>query len=186
MYPHLCTNPKVQAPTTQQNDLNIIDDIEYDSVFDIQMKDEIFLNINDTIKLASPLVNRPLVDRTSKLAAIKIYDEKQKAIDEIVEEQITLLEKAKENDEELHKVSEEFNDIYSKKQWQNLDEQLLYKMMQLESTAEDIVSQLIPHLFYVLLVIVIIIFLMCVFRNKKIYVCVRNWKNTKVGKRRPN
>ncbi|KAM7362211.1 ubiquitin specific protease 8 [Cochliomyia hominivorax] len=144
MYPTYCTNPMVQAPVQpqQQNDLNLIDDIEYPSVLDIQMKDEIILNINDSItagtgKSAGPSQNRPIVDRSSKQAALKMYDDKQKAIDEIVNEQKALLEKAKENDEELQKVAKQLDNIYGKKQLTTSEQQLLYTMMQLENAAKD-------------------------------------------------
>lgn len=135
----------VQAPSTPQNDLNLIDDIEYPSVFDIPIKDDIILNITSdastaTTKSPTPLQNRPTVDRSSKQAALKIYDDKQKAIDEIVMEQKTLLEKAKENDEELEKVAKQINNIYGKKQLSASEQQLIYNMMQLESAAEDFVS----------------------------------------------
>ncbi|KAI8129070.1 Ubiquitin carboxyl-terminal hydrolase 8 [Lucilia cuprina] len=142
MYPTCCTNPMVQAPSVPQNNLNLIDDIEYPSVLDIQMKDEIILNISDagnTVKSPTPStkVNRPIIDRSSKQAALKTYDEKQKAIDEIVKDQTVLLEKAKENDEELHKVAKQLNSIYGKKQLTPSEQQLVYNMMQLESAAED-------------------------------------------------
>lgn len=133
----------VQAPSSPQNDLNLIDDIEYPSVFDIQMKDDIFSNINESLNVTKsplPTTLRPTIDRSSKKAAIKTYDEKQKAIHEIVKEQETLLEKAKENDEELQKVAEQWNNIYDKKQLSNSEQQLMYNMMQLESAAEDFVS----------------------------------------------
>uniref|UniRef100_A0A1I8Q2N6 Ubiquitin carboxyl-terminal hydrolase n=1 Tax=Stomoxys calcitrans TaxID=35570 RepID=A0A1I8Q2N6_STOCA len=130
-YPTKCTNPRVQAPSTPQNNLNLVDDIEYPSVFDIQMKDEIL----STTKATSPI--RPMIDRSSKQAAIKMYSEKEKAIDEIVKEQEILLEKAQENDEELQKVAKQWNNIYDKQQLDNSDQEILYKMMQLESVAED-------------------------------------------------
>ncbi|XP_065355307.1 ubiquitin carboxyl-terminal hydrolase 8 isoform X1 [Calliphora vicina] len=140
MYPTCCTNPMVQAPSVPQNDLNLIDDIEYPSVFDIQMKDEIILNISDTTNAAKsppPMISRPVIDRASKQAAIKTYDDKQKDIVEIVKDQTTLLEKAKENDEELQKVAKQLDNIYDKKQLTASEQQLLYNMMQLESAAED-------------------------------------------------
>lgn len=130
----MCTNPMVQAPSTPQNDLNLIDDIEYPSVFDIQMKDEIL----STTKATSPI--RPMIDRSSKQAALKTYSEKERAIDDIAKEQEILLEKAQENDEELQKVSKQWNTIYDKKQIDASDQEIIYKMMQLESVAEDFVS----------------------------------------------
>lgn len=146
MYPTLCTGPVLQPPSLPQNNLNLIDDIEYPSVRDIQMKDEIILNINDStnsVKTSTYNANKPIIDRASKQAAIKTYDEKKKAIDEIVTEQKTLLEKAKENDEELQKVAKQLVNIYDKNQWSASEQQLLYNMMQLESAAEDFVSLVI-------------------------------------------
>lgn len=81
-----------------------------------------------------------MIDRSKKQAAIKTYDERQKAIDELVSEQAALLEKAKENDEELEKAAKEWNNIYHKKHLSSSEQQLLYNMMQLESTAEDYVG----------------------------------------------
>lgn len=135
IYPTLCTNPMVQAPSSPQNDYNLIDDIEYPSVSDIQMKDEVL----STTTATSPI--KPQIDRSSKQAAIKTYGEKQKAIHEIVAEQEVLLEKAKENDEELEKAAKQWNNIYDKKQLTTSEQQLVYNMMQLESAAEDIVSK---------------------------------------------
>ncbi|XP_075146576.1 ubiquitin specific protease 8 isoform X1 [Haematobia irritans] len=131
IYPTKCTNPSVQAPSTPQNDLNIVDDIEYPTVSDIQMKDEVL----STTTATSPI--RPLIDRSSKQAAMKTYSEKEKAIDEIVKEQEILLEKAQENDEELQKVAQQWKNIYNKKQWNTTEQEIVYKMMQLESAAED-------------------------------------------------
>lgn len=152
MYPTLCTNPSVQAPQQNNNDLNLIDEIEYPSINDITMKEEISghsytprpgssMSRPLTFTMSQPA---PSVDRSSKMAAMKTYDQKQKPIVELAKEQEELLEKAQANDEQLKKASEKLGTIFEKnkqspdkKPMTATETELLYYIMQLESAAAD-------------------------------------------------
>ncbi|XP_011189525.2 ubiquitin carboxyl-terminal hydrolase 8 isoform X1 [Zeugodacus cucurbitae] len=152
MYPTLCTNPSVQAPQQNNNDLNLIDEIEYPSINDITMKEEISghsYTPRPGSSMSRPLTftmsqSPPSIDRTSKMAAVKTYEQKQKPIVELAKEQEELLEKAQANDEQLKKASEKLDTIFEKskqspdkKQITAKETELLYYIMQLESAAAD-------------------------------------------------
>ncbi|XP_017466689.1 PREDICTED: ubiquitin carboxyl-terminal hydrolase 8 isoform X1 [Rhagoletis zephyria] len=151
MYPTLCTNPSVQAPQQNNNDFDLIDDIEYPSINDITMKDEISgqsytsrpgssLSRPLTFALSPP----PSVDRSSKMAAMKTYEQKQQPIVELAKEQKELMEKAQVNDEQLKKASQKLDSIFEKNKqspdkmpMSATEKELLYYIMQLESEATD-------------------------------------------------
>ncbi|XP_050327613.1 ubiquitin carboxyl-terminal hydrolase 8 isoform X1 [Bactrocera neohumeralis] len=152
MYPTLCTNPSVQAPQQNNNDLNLIDEIEYPSINDITMKEEISghsYTPRPGSSMSRPLTFTmsqppPSVDRSSKMAAMKTYEQKQKPIVELAKEQEELLEKAQANDEQLKKASEKLDTIFEKnkqspdkKPMTATETELLYYIMQLESAAAD-------------------------------------------------
>ncbi|XP_053969324.1 ubiquitin carboxyl-terminal hydrolase 8 isoform X1 [Anastrepha ludens] len=152
MYPTLCTNPSVQAPQQNNNDLDLIDDIEYPSINDITMKEDISgqsYSSRPGSSMSRPLTFTvsqppPSVDRTSKMAAMKTYEQKQKPIVELAKEQEELLEKAQANDEQLKKASQKLDTIFEKnkhspdkKPMTATETELLYYIMQLESEAAD-------------------------------------------------
>uniref|UniRef100_A0A1A9WJT6 Ubiquitin carboxyl-terminal hydrolase n=1 Tax=Glossina brevipalpis TaxID=37001 RepID=A0A1A9WJT6_9MUSC len=142
MYPTCCTNPTIVGPQSNSTiiEYGLVEDIEYPSVNDIQLKDDIIAQNQSNSSLSNHITltsNRPAVDRSSKLAAVKLYNEKQQVITDIAKEQEILLEKAKENDQQYEQIAEQFNDIYNKKEFTNADQQIVYKLMQAESAAED-------------------------------------------------
>uniref|UniRef100_A0A1A9VF11 Ubiquitin carboxyl-terminal hydrolase n=1 Tax=Glossina austeni TaxID=7395 RepID=A0A1A9VF11_GLOAU len=143
VYPTYCTNPTVVTPqlsSTLIESSAVIEDIEYPSVNDIQLKDDIIAKNQSNSSLTNHKTSssgRPTVDRSSKSAAMKLYDEKRNAINEIAKEQEVLLEKAKENDEQLEQIAEQLNSVDRKKQLINGEKEMMYQFMQLESEAED-------------------------------------------------
>ncbi|XP_067636782.1 ubiquitin carboxyl-terminal hydrolase 8 isoform X2 [Eurosta solidaginis] len=155
LYPTLCTNPSVQAPQQNSIDFDLIDDIEYPSIHDITMKDEIsgqsYTSSPGSSSMARPLIFAaspahapPSVDRTSKMAAVKSYELKQKPIVELAKEQDQLMEKAHVNDEQLKEASQKLDSIFGKnkqspdkKSITATEKELLYYIMQLESEALD-------------------------------------------------
>lgn len=144
-YPTCCTNPTVVMPQLSSTLIEtsaLIEDIEYPSVNDIQLKDDIIAKNQSNSSLTNHKTSssgRPTVDRSSKSAAMKLYDEKRNAINEIAKEQEVLLEKAKENDEQLEQIAEQLNSVDHKKQLINGGKEMMYQFMQLESEAEDYV-----------------------------------------------
>uniref|UniRef100_A0A1B0FAZ4 Ubiquitin carboxyl-terminal hydrolase n=1 Tax=Glossina morsitans morsitans TaxID=37546 RepID=A0A1B0FAZ4_GLOMM len=142
-YPTCCTNPTVVMPQLSSTLIEtsaLIEDIEYPSVNDIQLKDDIIAKNQSNSSLTNHKTSssgRPTVDRSSKSAAMKLYDEKRNAINEIAKEQEVLLEKAKENDEQLEQIAEQLNSVDHKKQLINGGKEMMYQFMQLESEAED-------------------------------------------------
>ncbi|XP_037952640.1 ubiquitin carboxyl-terminal hydrolase 8-like [Teleopsis dalmanni] len=144
MYPTLCTNPTVQSPHHNQQNNDMIDDIEYPSIHDITMKDDMRpfsrspLNFNQyTNSVVSTNQERPFIDRSSKTAALKTYNEKQKAIVEIMKEHDELVEKAQANDEQLEQAQQKWNTVTNVNKLSTAEQQLLYNIWQLESAAED-------------------------------------------------
>ncbi|XP_034663563.1 ubiquitin carboxyl-terminal hydrolase 8 isoform X1 [Drosophila subobscura] len=131
MYPTHCTNPSVQAPQQNNNDIETIDDIEYPSISDITMKEDI-----------SPrdFRPRPDVNRASKQAALRTYDQ-AKPIAEIMRDQAEFLQRAKHNDEQLDNAAKMWKSLIQQKSpssdLSESDRQLLYKILQLENQAED-------------------------------------------------
>uniref|UniRef100_A0A1B0BMZ2 Ubiquitin carboxyl-terminal hydrolase n=1 Tax=Glossina palpalis gambiensis TaxID=67801 RepID=A0A1B0BMZ2_9MUSC len=142
-YPTRCINPMVVKPQLSSTFMEcsvLIEDIEYPSVNDIQLKDDIIAKNQSNSSLIihkTSSSGRPTVDRSSKSAAMKLYDDKRKTINEIAKEQEVLLEKAKENDEQLEQIAEQFNSVDHKKQLINGETEMMYQFMQLESEAED-------------------------------------------------
>ncbi|XP_001359977.2 ubiquitin carboxyl-terminal hydrolase 8 isoform X1 [Drosophila pseudoobscura] len=131
MYPTHCTNPSVQAPKQNNNDMETIDDIEYPSINDISMKEDI------SPRDFSP---RPDINRASKQAALRTYQQ-AKPIAEIMREQAEFLQRAQQNDEQLNSAAKMWKLLIQRKSpssnFSESDNQLLYKILQLESQAED-------------------------------------------------
>lgn len=145
MYPMQCTNPNVQAPVDLAADSNVLDDIEYPSINDITMKDT---NKFESTSGQHPSgdVSRPTIDRKSKAAALKTYDEKQKMLD-LLQEQEALVEKVLENERKRLEAENDWQSVSKQvKQMDGTDQneilksreqELLYNIMQLESKERD-------------------------------------------------
>ncbi|XP_030572237.1 ubiquitin carboxyl-terminal hydrolase 8 isoform X1 [Drosophila novamexicana] len=148
MYPTHCTNPSVQAPQQNNNDIETIDDIEYPSINDITMKEDVMNEPNTKHK------QRPSINRASKPAALRTYEQSQQnqqppepqenPINEIIRDQETLLLRAQHNDMLLDSASKKWQSIFELKQLQaegavlsTAEQEVLYNIMQLESKADD-------------------------------------------------
>ncbi|KAH8294966.1 hypothetical protein KR018_004837 [Drosophila ironensis] len=138
MYPTHCTNPSVQAPKQNNNDIDTIDDIEYPSIYDITMREDI--NSRD-------FKARPDINRASKQAALRTYEQVQpkpsaqaKPIAEIVREQEEFLQLAEQNDAQLDNAFE----LWKRQTAQGdavENQELHYKILQLESRQQDFILE---------------------------------------------
>lgn len=152
MYPTHCTNPSVQAPQQNNNDIETIDDIEYPSINDITMKEDIMNAPNVKHK------QRPSINRANKPAAVRTYDQSppnqqqqqqpleplENPINEIIRDQTVLLQRAHHNDMLLDTAAKKWQSIFELKQLHaegavlsNHEQEVLYNILQLESKAED-------------------------------------------------
>jgi len=139
MYPTHCTNPSVQAPQQNNNDIDTIDDIEYPSIHDITMKEDIS---------AKDFKPRPDINRASKPAATRTYNQgpsrpptQAKPIAEIMRDQAEFLQRAEQNDEQLEKASMMWKRQAAEGDGLNATEgqELHFRILQLESKAQDYV-----------------------------------------------
>ncbi|KAH8264640.1 hypothetical protein KR038_011263 [Drosophila bunnanda] len=140
MYPTHCTNPSVQAPQQNNNDIESIDDIEYPSIHDITMKEDIS---------AKDFKPRPDINRASKPAAMRTYDQQgpnkvnevttPKPIAEIMRDQAEFLQRAEQNDAQLESASKMWKRQAIKGDDLNAVEsqELHFRILQLESKALD-------------------------------------------------
>lgn len=181
MYPTYCTNPTVQAPKTLSNSLTnqtateFIEHIEYPSLDDILLKEEVLLgknhrkwntstasttSIQSTTKESAlnfhnfngseigdqqqnssmQMKLAPIIDRGSKVAALKTYNETHKPIDELAKDQEVFMQKAKENDRRLEIIAKQWENIRNKEQLSNDDENFISNMIQWDSESIDNVS----------------------------------------------
>lgn len=152
MYPTHCTNPSVQAPQQNNNDIETIDDIEYPSIHDITMKEDIS---------AKDFKPRPDINRASKPAALRTYDQQglarpneaqtTKPIAEIMRDQAEFLQRAEQNDAQLESASKMWKRQATKGDDLNAAEnqELHFRILQLESKALDnvITSNLLNYCF---------------------------------------
>lgn len=152
MYPTHCTNPSVQAPQQNNNDIELIDDVEYPSINDITMKEDI---LNSPDFKSKP--GRPSINRANKPTTLRSYDLQQKTttvtpatnsnpINEIMRDQTELLQRAEKNDELLDNASKKWQNVFELKRLHaegaplsSAEQELVYNILQLESRAEDYV-----------------------------------------------
>ncbi|XP_034486104.1 ubiquitin carboxyl-terminal hydrolase 8 isoform X2 [Drosophila innubila] len=141
MYPTHCTNPSVQRPQQNNNVIDTIDDIEYPSISDITMKEDI-LNAEDSKDKQRPSINRankPTTLRTNEPAHQNYqFQEQINPINEIMLRQEELLEKAQINDMLLDKESKKWRLLHADGETlTGGNQELNYNLLQLESKAED-------------------------------------------------
>lgn len=146
MYPMMTSNPNYERRVPTELYVDLVLDIEYPDISFIKMK-------NDTISDKSPFKNqtRPSFDRRTKPTAMKHYEEK-KPIDSLVKEKEQLtdnaLEKVKkalklENDRtEMMKRQQELASESQKKEWDEKQQELSFKLMQYENEVGDNVSEI--------------------------------------------
>jgi len=142
MYPTHCTNPSVQAPQQNNNDIETIDDIEYPSIHDITMKEDIS---------AKDFRPRPDFNRANKPAATRVNEQgisrpspPAKPIAEIMRDQAEFLQRAEQNDEQLEKASKMWKRQAAEGDGLNAteDQELHFRILQLESKAQDYVRSI--------------------------------------------
>jgi len=145
MYPTHCTNPNVQRPQQNNNVIDMIDDIEYPSINDITMKEDI-LNAE-----GSKEKQRPSINRANKPTTLRVSEAIQQnhhfqepeisPINEIMRHQAELLKRAQYNDMLLDKASQKWRSLQAEGATLTTGEQeSFYNLLQLESKAEDYVS----------------------------------------------
>nr|AAM52759.1 SD04548p [Drosophila melanogaster] len=141
MYPTHCTNPSVQAPQQNNNDIETIDDIEYPSIHDITMKEDIS---------AKDFRPRPDFNRANKPAATRVNEQgisrpspPAKPIAEIMRDQAEFLQRAEQNDEQLEKASKMWKRQAAEGDGLNAteDQELHFRILQLESKAQDYIVE---------------------------------------------
>ncbi|KAH8336607.1 hypothetical protein KR074_012323 [Drosophila pseudoananassae] len=138
MYPTHCTNPSVQAPKQNNNDIETIDDIEYPSIYDITMKEDIS---------ARDFKTRPDINRASKPAALKTYEQGQaklvaqaKPIAEIMRDQEEFLQRAEQNDAQLENAFKLWKRRTAEGDAAD-NQELHYRILQLESRQQDFILE---------------------------------------------
>ncbi|XP_035794909.1 ubiquitin carboxyl-terminal hydrolase 8-like isoform X1 [Anopheles albimanus] len=130
-YPACCTNPSYRPPIALYAEGENIDDIEYPNISDIPMKEDSF----------SKPGFKPTIDRNSKVAAVSLYQARQKPLEDILVEHEQILDKSKQNALDI---------INTEKELQNLEQQepsdagldetqesLLFEVMQLKDRQRD-------------------------------------------------
>ncbi|XP_033165064.1 ubiquitin carboxyl-terminal hydrolase 8 [Drosophila mauritiana] len=141
MYPTHCTNPSVQAPQQNNNDIETIDDIEYPSIHDITMKEDIS---------AKDFRPRPDFNRANKPAATRVNEQgisrpspPAKPIAEIMRDQAEFLQRAEQNDEQLERASKMWKRQAAEGDGLNAteDQELHFRILQLESKAQDYIVE---------------------------------------------
>lgn len=141
-YPMFTTDPKYKPKMSSANSYDSINDIEYPSLSDIKMKKD--SPLKDVTNL------RPSIDRSSKLAAEKTYNEKWKSVDEIYKEKEQLIDKALEKEKEALKLEADLEqtireeptvDGSKRREWYEKQIELKYKIMQYDNDRDDNVSK---------------------------------------------
>ncbi|KAM8705468.1 hypothetical protein ACLKA7_009856 [Drosophila subpalustris] len=143
MYPTQCTNPSVERPQQNNNVIDTIDDIEYPSISDITMKEDILNADNSKDK------QRPSINRANKPTTLRIHEPSQQnhqlqlqeqinPINEIMRHQAELLKRAQYNDMLLDTASKKWRRMHAEGTTLTAsDQELNYNLLQLESKAED-------------------------------------------------
>ncbi|XP_060647258.1 ubiquitin carboxyl-terminal hydrolase 8 isoform X1 [Drosophila nasuta] len=136
-YPTYCTNPSVSAPKINNNDNDAIDDIEYPSINDITMKEDIVI-------FDSKENQRPSINRANKPTTLRTQQNHLKqpqstqVIEEIRDQHATLLQRAEENDRLLEDASKKWRRLHSAGASQSSEgQESLYNLLQLESESKD-------------------------------------------------
>lgn len=148
LYPTKCLNPNYerQASKEASNGLNM-EGIEYPSIQDISMKDNVMPSFGLTGKLITT-PGKPKVDRSSKVNAINTY--KEKNYEEVLQIQDDIATKSLKNQKELLEAENNLKKITEEKEnvdtnqpdYQRMletENELKYKVMQLEQKEKDFV-----------------------------------------------
>ncbi|XP_052864948.1 ubiquitin carboxyl-terminal hydrolase 8 isoform X2 [Anopheles cruzii] len=130
-YPASCTNPAFCPPMALYSAGENLDDIEYPNISDIPMKENSF----------SKPGFKPTIDRNSKVAAVTLYEARQKPLEDILVEHEQILDKSKQNALEIINTETELQNLeHSQPADPGLDEtqeSLLFEVMQLKDRQRD-------------------------------------------------
>uniref|UniRef100_A0A1B0CIJ8 ubiquitinyl hydrolase 1 n=1 Tax=Lutzomyia longipalpis TaxID=7200 RepID=A0A1B0CIJ8_LUTLO len=140
-YPMQTTNPRAQPPVTIKEDEGLLEEIEYPTIGDIVMKKDTFGG-----------EGRPNVDRGSKAAAVVTYEQKEKMMQDILQQQEKIAEKVLTVEKErlnAEKVWDELNEIKKQKvvadeeniAQQTREQELIYSIMQFENQQRDYMAE---------------------------------------------
>ncbi|KAH8312312.1 hypothetical protein KR044_010162, partial [Drosophila immigrans] len=137
MYPTYCTNPNITTPKINNNDIDTIDDIEYPSINDITMKEDI-LNDFDSKKNKRPSFNRANKPTTLRTQHNQMKEQPNSQINEIIRDQAALLQRAEENDKLLEDASKKWKRLHRVGASDSSEgKENLYTLLQLENESQD-------------------------------------------------
>ncbi|XP_049538327.1 ubiquitin carboxyl-terminal hydrolase 8 isoform X1 [Anopheles darlingi] len=130
-YPAACTNPNYCPPLALYTASENIDDIEYPNINDIPMKEESF----------SKRGFKPTIDRSSKVAAVSLYQARQKPLEDILVEHEQILDKSKQNALDIINTETELQNLEQQEPsdagLDETQESLLFEVMQLKDRQRD-------------------------------------------------
>uniref|UniRef100_A0A182JNI4 USP8_dimer domain-containing protein n=1 Tax=Anopheles christyi TaxID=43041 RepID=A0A182JNI4_9DIPT len=130
-YPASCTNPSYRPPMVLDTMGDNLDDIEYPNISDIPMKEESFTKPGF----------KPTIDRNSKVAAVSLYEARQKPLEDILVEHEKILDKSKQNALEIINTETELKNLEQQQPLEpgvdEAQESLLFEVMQLKDRQRD-------------------------------------------------
>lgn len=143
MYPSLTTNPKPIELSLNKTSHFVLDDIEYPSLNDISMKEDIFSSANkenEFLDLRRTKLARPDINRDKKPNTLKQQNGSVK-VEDIIEEREKLAEKSLRVEEERLEAEAKWHEAETDNKQDEEKQALLYKILQLENTQRDNVSK---------------------------------------------
>lgn len=135
MYPTQCTNPNVQAPNSFIIERDLMNEIEYESINDITMKDDTIPKINRSTKLAAL---KTYSDNKSEINISNLLEEQEKLADKSLQIEKKRLETEK-NWKTLQQDSQNVTDDDEKMEIEEKEQELEYAVLQLDNEQRDIV-----------------------------------------------
>ncbi|XP_049284011.1 ubiquitin carboxyl-terminal hydrolase 8 isoform X1 [Anopheles funestus] len=130
-YPASCLNPSYRPPMVVDGLGDNIDDIEYPNISDIPMKEESFTKPGF----------KPTIDRNSKVAAVTLYEARNKPLEDILVEHEQILDKSKQNALEIINTETELKNLEKQQPPEpgadETQESLLFEVMQLKDRQRD-------------------------------------------------
>ncbi|XP_053668745.1 ubiquitin carboxyl-terminal hydrolase 8 [Anopheles marshallii] len=130
-YPASCLNPSYRPPMVVDGMGDNIDDIEYPNISDIPMKEESFTKPGF----------KPTIDRNSKMAAVSLYEARNKPLEDILVEHEQILDKSKQNALEIINTETELKNLEKQQPLEpgvdETQESLLFEVMQLKDRQRD-------------------------------------------------
>ncbi|CAG9568411.1 unnamed protein product [Danaus chrysippus] len=128
-YPAFTTNPRAVPPTTNDVD-DMLDEIEYPTWSDLSPPP---LTVNRSAK-----PSEPLVDRSSKLAAVQLYEERARGVQNILEQQERIADTSLTLEMQRLEAEQDWEKVRSQREGEQRDEmRAMYKLRE-----QEIISQL--------------------------------------------